>query len=93
MPDEELMRRIVEQVSAHGELTRSQILAGLPDVTVPRFVAASRAMIAAGRLSRVGRTRGTRYGLPGMTWQWSRSTDADGVQSGRWVPGSADAST
>lgn len=86
MPDQELMSRIVEVVRSQGVLTRSQIISSLPGgTTIPRFAAAVRELIAQDRLATIGRTKGTRYGLPGMRWEWASGTDQDGVQTGGWV--------
>ena len=65
MPDAELMDRIVAIVAAGGEMTRSEIMSRLEGCTIPRFHAAAAALAEAGRLRRIGKTKGTRYGLPG----------------------------
>jgi hypothetical protein len=69
MPSDEMMDAIAAAVEAGGELTRSEIVSQIGPCTIPQFHAAVAALVEAGRLRRVGRTRGTRYGLPGMQWR------------------------
>lgn len=75
MPDAELMDRIVAIVAAGGEMTRSEIMSRLEGCTIPRFHAAAAALAAAGRLRRIGKTKGTRYAVkadpgPPATCDW-----------------------
>lgn len=63
MPDAELMDRIVAIVAAGGEMTRSEIMSRISGCTIPRFHAAAAALAEAGRLRRIGKTKGTRYAV------------------------------
>jgi hypothetical protein len=75
--DVSLQDRIVAAVATGGEMTRSEIMAAAGEFTIPAFYAATSALVAAGRLRRVGRTKGSRYAIPGMRWEMT--------PVGRWV--------
>lgn len=69
--------RIFAAIANGGELTRSGIQGLIGDFTMPQFYAATASLIAAGRIRRIGRTKGSRYALPGMRWEQ--------IPTGRWV--------
>lgn len=72
MPNAELMDAIAAAIEAGGELTRSEIMSRIGPCTIPQFHAAVSSLVVHGRLWRIGRYRGMRYGLRGMKWEDGR---------------------
>jgi hypothetical protein len=75
--DASLQDRIVAAVATGGEMTRSEIMAAIGDFTIPAFYTATAALVSSGRLARIGRTKGSRYAIPGLRWEVT--------PVGRWV--------